>query len=207
MTQTRSAVVTHGLEKQTDGYLTLFDSFVLFSSNTWPVQIVWCWLGGVPVTQGDRRHGPGYIPQPLAVRDTTSPTSRLNISGTKTTVKMSPNMACEALQSFSPRLTVAKRKEALELRKVSEATDFRLIILHFLYTQCDEWRKSPKCYVFFSDYETFDGKKKARSYQRQPEPFEKPHPSPHRQRCKLLRFSLNRKPIPCVRKSRQPICS
>ncbi|XP_051282767.1 transcription factor HES-2-like isoform X2 [Dicentrarchus labrax] len=30
---------------------------------------------------------------------------------------MSPNMACEALQTFSPRLTVAKRKEALELRK------------------------------------------------------------------------------------------
>ncbi|XP_068454343.1 transcription factor HES-2-like [Clinocottus analis] len=30
---------------------------------------------------------------------------------------MSPNMTCEALQSFTPRLTVAKRKEALELRK------------------------------------------------------------------------------------------
>ncbi|XP_054464561.1 transcription factor HES-2-like, partial [Anoplopoma fimbria] len=30
---------------------------------------------------------------------------------------MSPNMTCEALQSFSPRPTVAKRKEALELRK------------------------------------------------------------------------------------------
>ncbi|XP_040915409.1 transcription factor HES-2-like [Toxotes jaculatrix] len=30
---------------------------------------------------------------------------------------MSPNMTCEALQSFSPRLTVAKRKQALELRK------------------------------------------------------------------------------------------
>ncbi|XP_060913845.1 transcription factor HES-2-like [Labrus mixtus] len=30
---------------------------------------------------------------------------------------MSPNMTCEAIQSFSPRLTVAKRKEALELRK------------------------------------------------------------------------------------------
>ncbi|XP_049920111.1 transcription factor HES-2-like [Epinephelus moara] len=30
---------------------------------------------------------------------------------------MSPNMTCEALQSFSPRRTVAKRKEALELRK------------------------------------------------------------------------------------------
>ncbi|XP_042265966.1 transcription factor HES-2-like [Thunnus thynnus] len=38
-------------------------------------------------------------------------------SGTKTTLKMSPNMTCEALQSFSPRLSVAKRKEALELRK------------------------------------------------------------------------------------------
>ncbi|TKS77385.1 Transcription factor HES-2 [Collichthys lucidus] len=30
---------------------------------------------------------------------------------------MSPNMNCEALQAFSPRQTVAKRKEALELRK------------------------------------------------------------------------------------------
>ncbi|XP_071331856.1 transcription factor HES-2-like [Trachinotus anak] len=30
---------------------------------------------------------------------------------------MSPNMTCEALRSFSPRLTVAKRKQALELRK------------------------------------------------------------------------------------------
>ena len=40
--------------------------------------------------------------------------------------------------------------------------------------------------VFFSDNETSDGKKKARPYQRQPEPSEKPHPSPHRQRCKLL---------------------
>ncbi|KAK5923451.1 hypothetical protein CgunFtcFv8_000419 [Champsocephalus gunnari] len=30
---------------------------------------------------------------------------------------MSPNMICETLPSFSPRLTVAKRKEALELRK------------------------------------------------------------------------------------------
>ncbi|GAA6220029.1 transcription factor HES-2.1 isoform X1 [Lates japonicus] len=30
---------------------------------------------------------------------------------------MSPNMTCEALHSFSPRLTVAKRKQALELRK------------------------------------------------------------------------------------------
>lgn len=129
--QTRSAVVTHGLEKKTDGYLTLFDSFVLFFSNTWPVQIVWSWLGGVPVTHGDRRHGPGYIPQPSAVRDTSSPTSGVETSGTKTTLKMSPNMACEALQSFSPRLTVAKRKEAIELRKVSEATEFCLIILHF----------------------------------------------------------------------------
>ncbi|XP_006785527.1 transcription factor HES-2-like [Neolamprologus brichardi] len=30
---------------------------------------------------------------------------------------MSPNMTCEALQSFSPKLSLAKRKEALELRK------------------------------------------------------------------------------------------
>ncbi|KAM3616975.1 uncharacterized protein V6R79_000449 [Siganus canaliculatus] len=30
---------------------------------------------------------------------------------------MSPNMICESIQSFSPRLTVAKRKEAIELRK------------------------------------------------------------------------------------------
>ncbi|KAM9856402.1 transcription factor HES-2-like [Aulostomus maculatus] len=30
---------------------------------------------------------------------------------------MSPNMTCDALQSFPPRLTSSKRKEALELRK------------------------------------------------------------------------------------------
>ncbi|XP_031594039.1 transcription factor HES-2-like isoform X1 [Oreochromis aureus] len=30
---------------------------------------------------------------------------------------MSPNMTCEAPQSFSPKLSLAKRKEALELRK------------------------------------------------------------------------------------------
>ncbi|XP_029911920.1 transcription factor HES-2-like [Myripristis murdjan] len=30
---------------------------------------------------------------------------------------MSPNMTSDAIQSFSPRLTVARRKEALELRK------------------------------------------------------------------------------------------
>lgn len=33
-------------------------------------------------------------------------------------------MTCEALHSFSPRLSLAKRKEALELRKVSEVTEF-----------------------------------------------------------------------------------
>ncbi|XP_017273148.1 transcription factor HES-2 [Kryptolebias marmoratus] len=32
-------------------------------------------------------------------------------------LKMSPNMTFEALPSFPPRLTVAKRKEAIELRK------------------------------------------------------------------------------------------
>ncbi|XP_068198708.1 transcription factor HES-2-like [Antennarius striatus] len=31
---------------------------------------------------------------------------------------MSPNMTCESLQSYSPRQTVAKRKEAHELRKI-----------------------------------------------------------------------------------------
>lgn len=110
-----------------------------------------------------------------------------HFSGTKTTLKMSPNMTCEALQSFSPRLTVAKRKEALELRKVSGTTDFCFNVfyifsdaLHLMY-----WMNA-KFDVFFSDYETFDGKKKARTHQRQPEPFEKPHPSPHRQRCKWL---------------------
>ncbi|KAM4610046.1 transcription factor HES-2-like [Polymixia lowei] len=30
---------------------------------------------------------------------------------------MSPNIACETIESFSPRLTVARRKETLELRK------------------------------------------------------------------------------------------
>lgn len=48
-----------------------------------------------------------------------------------------------------------------------------------------QWMNT-KYYLLFSDYETSDGKTKARSYQRQLEPFEKPHPSTHRQRCKLL---------------------
>lgn len=100
---------------------------------------------------------------------------------------MSPNMTCEALQSFSPRLTVAKRKEALELRKVSEVTGFCFIILNISSAVLHLlWRMDAKYYVFFSDYETFDGKKTARPHQRQPEPFEEPHPSPYRQRCKLL---------------------
>lgn len=84
--------------------------------------MVWCWLGGVPVTHADRRHGPAYIPRSLAVRHTSPSNSGLETFYTKKTLNMSPKMACEALQSFSPRLTVAKRKEALELRKVSPAT-------------------------------------------------------------------------------------
>lgn len=68
-------------------------------------------------------------PRPLETHLLQSPVWKT--SGTKTTPKMSPNMACEALQPFSPRLTVAKRKEALELRKVSDNTGFRPIILHF----------------------------------------------------------------------------
>lgn len=81
------------------------------------------------------------------------------------------------------------------------------IISHVLTNQCNAWRRNPNYDVFFSDYEASDGKKKARSYQLQPEPFEKPHPSPHRQRCKLLRFSLNWQPFPCLLKSRQPTSS
>lgn len=53
---------------------------------------------------------------------------------------MSPNMTCEALQAFSPRQTVAKRKEALELRKVS-GLHFSLLSSHFFlmfYTYCNE---------------------------------------------------------------------
>ncbi|KAI4824129.1 hypothetical protein KUCAC02_012671, partial [Chaenocephalus aceratus] len=38
------------------------------------------------------------------------------------------------------------------------------------------------------DNETFDGKKKARSYQRQSEPFEKPHHSPHWHRYTADRY-------------------
>jgi len=97
---------------------------------------------------------------------------------------MSPNMTCQALPSFSPRLTVAKRKEALELRKVSQATEFSCIrlniftdVLHVL--DC----MNIKISVLFSDNETTDGKEKARPYQRQLEPLEKPHPSPYRKRC------------------------
>lgn len=50
--------------------------------------------------------------------------------GTKTMLKMSPNMVCEALPSYSPKSTVAKRKEALELRKVSAVAEFLRILLN-----------------------------------------------------------------------------
>lgn len=97
--------------------------FVLFYSNTWPLQMVWRWLGGVAMTHADRRHGPAYIPRPWAVGHTSPSSSGLETLSTEKTVTMSPNMACDSLQAFSPRLTVAKRKEALELRKVSPATN------------------------------------------------------------------------------------
>lgn len=72
------------------------------------------------MTHGNRRHGAGYIPHPTTVRDKTSLTSSLNKSETKNIEKMSPNVGFETLRSFSPRRTVAKRKEALEFRKVSK---------------------------------------------------------------------------------------
>lgn len=71
------------------------------------------------MTHGDPRHGAGYIPHPSTVRDTTSLTFTLSKSETKNIVKMSPNVGFETLRVFSPRRTVAKRKEALEFRKVS----------------------------------------------------------------------------------------
>lgn len=72
------------------------------------------------MTHGDRRHGAGYIPHPTTVRDTTSLTSTSSKSETKNIAKMSPNVGFETLRSFSPRRTVANRKEALEFRKVSK---------------------------------------------------------------------------------------
>lgn len=63
---------------------------------------------------------------------------------------MSPNMGCEVLQVLPPRLTVAKRKEALELRKVSELSEFELIFLYFLCfaLKCSKWQISLKNYVY-----------------------------------------------------------
>lgn len=43
---------------------------------------------------------------------------------------MSPNITCDSLPSFAPRLTVAKRKQALELRKVREVFGFCFIVLN-----------------------------------------------------------------------------
>lgn len=60
-----------------------------------------------------------------------------------------------------------------------------------------------KYYLIFSDNETIDGKKKARPYQRQPEPLEKPHPPAYRQRCKsLYTFRDAEKPLSDILKSR-----
>lgn len=96
-------------------------------------------------------------------------------------------MTCEAPQSFSPMLTVAKRKQALELRKVSEVSGLSFITLkHFSCISLYVLTYLLNIICFLSDYETFDGKEKARTYQRQPEPLEKPHSPPHWQRCKLL---------------------
>lgn len=64
---------------------------------------------------------------------------------------MSPNMACEALQSFSPKLSLAKRKEALQLRKVSEVTKFSFISLNILpHTSHMLWWMNTKfCVLLF----------------------------------------------------------
>lgn len=62
-TQTRSAVVTHGLENKTDGYLGIFDSFCVALLQYVATPNGWRWLGGVAMTHADRRHGPAYIPR------------------------------------------------------------------------------------------------------------------------------------------------
>lgn len=46
--QTRTAVVTLGLNMRTDGYLCKCDAFLLFSSNTWPVKSFRVGLGAYP---------------------------------------------------------------------------------------------------------------------------------------------------------------
>lgn len=85
------------------------------------------------MTHGDRRHGAIYIPEPSAVGDTASLICTLSKSTTKKIVKMSPNVGFETLQSFSPRRTVAKRKEALEFRKVSKGFVLLLCFLIYIY--------------------------------------------------------------------------
>lgn len=150
----------------------------------WPIQIV-SWLGGGPMTHGDRRHGEGYIPHLSTVRDTTSLISTLSKWKQKHIVKMSPNVGFETLRSFSPRCTVAKRKEAAELRKVSK----RFVVIYAFFDKFtlrvwnQKWILNSLCLPL--DYETTDGEKKARPDQRQLEQTEKPYYSPHRQRCKL----------------------
>lgn len=87
------------------------------------------------MTHGDRRHGAIYIPLPSAVGDTTSLICTLSKSTTKNIVNMSPNVGFETIHSFSPRRTVAKRKEALEIRKVSNGFVLLLCFLVYIYKQ------------------------------------------------------------------------
>lgn len=66
-------------------------------------------------------------------------------------------MSYKALPSFTQRLTVAKRKEAIELRKVSNVTAFCGV---YRFYRCFTTKLS----MFFSDNETPDGKEKARPH-------------------------------------------
>lgn len=111
---------------------------------------------------------------------------------------MAPSMTSETAPSHSPRQTVAMKKEALELRKVrivlNHLTSALFIPNVYMFSYLCLWHVILTfcCYVLsFLDAEAFDGKEKARSHQRQPEPTEGLDSSSDGKRCKLqLRFEI-----------------
>lgn len=163
--QTRTGVVTLGFKKRTDGYLIKCEAFLLFSSNTQPVRSFGVGLGAYLWRTTTDATGLDKYRSPWPLETHLLRYLFWILLYYKTTLKMSPNMTCEGLQSFSPRLTVAKRKEALELRKVREVPYFcfNILLMFFDIFHFMSW-KCTKYFLFFPDYETFDGKKKARPY-------------------------------------------
>ena len=126
----------------TDGNLTKCDAFLLFSIDRSGFQNTLIRLGGVAVTHDTdatdlhKYRAPWWRATHFYYNFL--PSHIYSPPKTKNQSTMSPNMTCVNSHSFSPRLTVAKRKEALELRKVREGTTFDM-----------EMGDSPHRYMFF----------------------------------------------------------